>query len=111
MGALSFKDCIAADIQNVFLNQDEFAEVHTVDGRPMGVILDDDGLQQRDAARGGVHTDGLYKSRRLIYLSKADYGGRPVPGKALNLDGRVWYVVSADEDAGMLTIELEANRT
>lgn len=111
MGALSFKDCIAADIQNVFLNQEEFAEVHTVDGKPMGVILDDDGLQERDAARGGVHTDGLYKSRRLLYLSKADYGGRPVPGKALNLDGRIWYVVSADEDAGLLTIELEANRT
>ena len=111
MGALSFKDCIAADIQNVFLNQEEFADIHTVDGKPMGVILDDDGLQQRDAARGGVHTDGLYKNRRLIYLSKKDYGGRPVPGKALNLDGRIWYVVSADEDAGMLTIELEANRT
>ena len=111
MGALSFKDCIAADIQNVFLNQEEFAGVHTVDGKSMRVILDDDGLQQRDAARGGVHTDGLYKSRRLIYLSKKDYGGRPVPGKALNLDGRVWYVASADEDAGLLTIELEANRT
>ena len=111
MGALSFRDCIAADIHQVFLNEDEFAEVHTVDGKPMRVILDDDGLQERDAARGGVSTDGLYKSRRLLYLSKADYGGRPVPGKALNLDGRVWYVVSADEDAGMLTIELEANRT
>ena len=44
---LSFKDCIAADIQQVFLNEDEFAGVHTVDGRPMRVILDDDGLQQR----------------------------------------------------------------
>ena len=111
MGALSFRDCIAADIHQVFLNEDEFAEIHTVDGRPMGVILDDDGLQERDAARGGVHTDGLYKSRRLIYLSKADYGGRPVPGKAVNLARRVWYVVSADEDAGMMTIELEANGT
>ena len=111
MGALSFRDCIAADIQNVFLNQEEFAEVHTVDGKSMRVILDDDSLLERDAARGGVHTDGLYKNRRLLYLSKTDYGGRPVPGKALNLDGRVWYVVQADEDAGMLTIELEANRT
>ena len=71
MGALSFKDCIAADIQQVFLNEDEFAGVHTVDGRPMRVILDDDGLQQRDAARGGVHSEGIYNTRRLIYLSKA----------------------------------------
>ena len=56
MGALSFKDCIAADIHQVFLNEDEFAEIHTVDGKPMRVILDDDGLQQRDAARGGPYT-------------------------------------------------------
>ena len=53
MGALSFKDCIAADIQNVFLNQEEFAEIHTVDGKPMGVILDDDGLQQRATTGAG----------------------------------------------------------
>lgn len=111
MGALSFKDCIAADIQQVFLNQEEFAEVHTVDGKPMRVILDDDSLLERDAARGGVSTDGLYKTRRLLYLSKADYGGRPAPGKALNLDGRIWYVVQAEDAAGLLSIELEANRT
>ena len=111
MGALSFRDCIAADIHQVFLNEDEFAEIHTVDGKPMRAILDDDGLQQRDAARGGVHTDGLYQNRRLLYLSKADYGGRPVPGKALNLDGRIWYVVQAEDAAGLLSIELEANRT
>ena len=81
MGALSFRDCIAADIHQVFLNEDEFAEVHRVDGKPMRVILDDDGLQQRDAARGGVSTDGLYKSRRLLYLSKPTTGAGRSPAR------------------------------
>ncbi len=108
---MDFKGCIAADLHGVFLNENEFAELHTVDGKPMRVLIDDDALLERDAARGGVHTDGLYKTRRLLYLSKADYGGRPAPGKALNLDGRIWYVVQAEDAAGMLTIELEANRT
>ena len=108
---MDFKDCIAADLHGVFLNENEFAELHTVDGKPMRVLIDDDALLERDAARGGVHTDGLYKTRRLFYLSRADYGGRPAPGKALNLDGRVWRVAEASEAAGMLTIELEANRT
>lgn len=108
---MDFKDCIAADLHGVFLNKNEFAELHTVDGKPMRVLIDDDALLERDAARGGVHTDGLYKTRRLLYLSRADYGGRPAPGKALNLDGRVWRVAEASEAAGMLTIELEANRT
>ena len=108
---MDFKDCIAADLHGVFLNENEFAELHTVDGKPMRVLIDDDALLERDAARGGVHTDGLYQPRRLLYLSRADYGGRPAPGKALNLDGRVWRVAEASEAAGMLTIELEANRT
>lgn len=108
---MDFKDCIVADLHGVFLNENEFAELHTVDGKPMRVLIDDDALLERDAARGGVHTDGLYKTRRLLYLSKADYGGRPAPGKALNLDDRIWYVVQAEDAAGMLTLELEANRT
>ena len=108
---MDFKDCIAADLHGVFLNENEFAELHTVDGKPMRVLIDDDALLERDAARGGVHTDGLYKTRRLLYLSRADYGGRPAPGKALNLDGRIWYVVQAEDAAGLLSIELEANRT
>ena len=108
---MDFKDCIAADLHGVFLNENEFAELHTVDGKPMRVLIDDDALLERDAARGGVHTDGLYKTRRLLYLAKEDYGGRPAPGKALNLDGRVWRVAEASEAAGMLSIELEANRT
>ena len=32
-------------------------------------------------------------------------------GKALNLDGREYRVVQADEAAGVLTIEIEAIRT
>ena len=66
---------------------------------------------ERDAARGGVHSDGIYRVRRLLYVAKADYGGRPPSGKRLNLDGREYRVVQADDAAGMLTIEIEANRT
>ena len=28
----------------------------------------DDALLERDAARGGVHTDGTYRTRRLLYV-------------------------------------------
>ena len=100
MGAPSFKDCVAADIHGVFLNAQEFADTHTIDGREMDAVVDDDALLERDAARGGVHTDGTYRTRRLLYVSKSDYGGRPMSGKALNLDGREYRVVQADEAAG-----------
>lgn len=111
MGTPSFKDCVAHDIHGVFLNTDEFADTHMIDGREMDVIIDDDALVERDAARGGVHTDGTYRVRRLLYVDKDDYGGRPPSGKRLNLDGREYRVVQADEAAGMLSIEIEAIRT
>lgn len=88
MGAPSFKDCVAADIHGVFLNNQEFASTHTIDGKEMDAVVDDNALLERDAARGGVHSDGIYKVRRLLYVSRDDYGGRPPSGKRLVLDGR-----------------------
>ena len=104
MGAPSFKDCVAADIHGVFLNNQEFASTHTIDGKEMDAVVDDNALLERDAAR-------IYKVRRLLYVSRDDYGGRPPSGKRLVLDGREYRVVQADDDAGMLAIEIEAIRT
>ena len=111
MVPISFQECVASDLGSVFLNPTEFGEKHTIDGREMTLVLDDDALLERDAARGGVHMDGLYKTRRLIYVAKADYGGRPPSGKLLNLDDRGYRVVQAEESDGLLSIEVEAIRS
>lgn len=42
---------------------------------------------------------------------KPTMGGRPPSGKRLNLDGREYRVVQADDAAGVLSIEIEAIRT
>lgn len=34
---MTFKEAVARDIQDVFLNLSEFAEEHTVNGKPMPV--------------------------------------------------------------------------
>lgn len=33
---MTFKDIIKRDVQQTFLNVDEFSEIHTVNGKPMG---------------------------------------------------------------------------
>lgn len=114
MGAPSFKDCIAADISTVFLNRLEFAETHTVNGKEMAVLVDENELQERDkfkllgAGPGGT----AYKATRMIYVAKPDFGPRPALGALINLDGREYRVGDGTtEEAGMLAIALEANRT
>ena len=44
MGAPSFKECIAADVSNVFLNRLEFADTHTVNGKKMAALVDENEL-------------------------------------------------------------------
>ena len=54
MGAPSFKDLVAADISAVFLNGQEFADTHTIDGKPMTVVVDENELLERDKSKMGI---------------------------------------------------------
>ena len=103
MDAPTFKDCVAADISGVFLNKMEFADDHTINGKKMTALVDENELQERDkfklvgAAAGGTG----YKAVR-----------RPAMGVIVNLDGRDYRVAQGTtEEAGILAIALEANRT
>lgn len=112
MGAPTFKEQIAADISTTFLNCLEFADTHTVNGKKMAVVVDDNELLERDKAKiMAAQTEGTYKARRLVYVAKADFGPRPAQGVVLTLDGKTYKVKSCTEEAGVLAIELEAVRS
>lgn len=111
MGAPTFKECLAADLPT-FLNPDEFADIHTINGKEMTVMVDENELLERDKSKLlGAPTGGLYKSRRLIYVFRLEFGPRPANGTMLNLDGRQFKIVQSTEEAGILAIELEAVRS
>jgi hypothetical protein len=113
MSAPSFKDCVAADIAGVFLNGAEFAESHTVNGKSMTVLVDENELQERDKFKLlGAGQSGTYKATRMIYVSKAEFGPRPALGSTVILDGREYRVADGTtEEAGVLVIALEAVRS
>lgn len=106
MGAPSFKECIAADVPNVFLNRLEFADTHTVNGKKMAVLADENELLERDKGKLGVQQTGLYKSRRLIYVARSDFGPRPAIGAILTLDRQQYRIVDCKEEDGIFSIEL-----
>ena len=114
MGAPTFKDCLAADISAVFLNKMEYADDHIINGKTMTAMVDDNELQERDKFKlVGVGGGGTaYKATRMVYVAKADFGRRPALGSTVNLDGRDYRVAQGTtEEAGILAIALEANRT
>ena len=105
-----FKDIIRADIDNVFMNPDEFATLHTVNGKKMVVTIDNNELIER-AKKAKSNMDGIYVKETLIYVKAKDFGPLPAVGSVLKLDRSIFKVTNATNEDGLYSIHLEANRS
>lgn len=110
MEALSFKQAVNNDISAVFLNEDEYADPHTIDGVTMSVLIDDIELVEREK-RMKSNMDGIHARQVLIYVSASEFGSLPAQGRLLKLDGKRYTVLDATEEGGVYAITLEANRS
>ncbi len=101
---LTFKDCAAADIDNVFFNETEHADWHLIDGKRALVILVERALKDHSAhweagAKQNFDT-GLYTDWAILYIRVADYGPKPKQGKVLIVDEKRKYQIQRCEDEG-----------
>ncbi|MCF8017835.1 MAG: hypothetical protein K9L62_00420 [Vallitaleaceae bacterium] len=113
----SFKDMIAADNKNVFINPVEFAETHTViyDGvtyEDIPIVLS--GIKEKDRRQlVSDHVQGLYLVSSVMHCAASDLNG-VVPEKGTGIkinDGdffREFHVASSVNEVGMIRVELEA---
>ena len=105
----SFKELIAEDVHQVFLNTEEFSDTHTVNGKEMAVQIDDIEQIEREK-RFNQNMDGVFVQQRLIYVAADDFGPLPKQGTILRLDKRSYTVKDAIAEDGVYSITLEANR-
>ena len=118
---MSFKDMLADDIRDVFLNLDEFAEKRTVeyDGEryeDIPAVLS--GLKEKDRRQlMSDHVQGLYLVSSVLHCALDDRGGnQPEKGQRIRINDkeggegffREFYVASSVCELGMLRVELEA---
>lgn len=106
----TFKDIIRTDIDAVFMNLDEFAAIHKVNGKPMPVDVDNNELIERQK-KAKSNMDGIFSRSLLIYVKAKDFGALPSIGSALTLDGSVFLVTDATNEDGLYSIELEAAKS
>lgn len=118
---MGFKDMVAQDVQNVFLNTAEFAEYYNVqyDGTEychIPIVLE----KMRDEERQ-VYKDessmGVYRKLLTAYLSPESLNGK-IPeqgheirissGKSSNWYRDLYHIIEVDVEDGMLRIALEA---
>lgn len=105
-----FKAQILSDVQRVFLNPDEFAELHSIEGVDLLCIVNDSEGQATSATSEGMKnasTLGLASCDRLVSLATYDLGRIPLPGEKISMDGDFWYVADGvSEASGLLTLPL-----
>lgn len=107
---MNFKELIRDDISTVFLNLEEFAAIHDVNGREIPVLVDNNELIEREK-KAKSNMDGVNVKTTLIYVKARDYGALPPVGYALRLDGKVYRVTDATNEDGVYSIHLEMNRS
>lgn len=104
-----FKDAVNSDINSVFINALEFAEPHNINGKLINCVVDDDVLEERLSRTNQEYFDGVFKSRRLVFIEKDQLPHTPVVGELFRLDGHRYTVVNVAENMGVLDITIESN--
>ncbi len=107
----AFKDQITSDIKSVFLNKDEFSDIHIIDGKEMTVQVDENEAVERQARGIKLDNEGIYRKQKLIYVAESEFGELPYIGRLLHFDGKIYRVVDAVSEAGIHSITLEANKS
>jgi hypothetical protein len=100
---MGFKEQIQSDL-NIFINDNEFAEPHTIDGVQLSVVIDNDRLKERQS-----HSEYGYEGDILFFVAKSAYGAAPASGQVINFDGDIYRVSDVQEDLGMYSITLAGN--
>lgn len=103
------KDIIARDVNTVFLNMDEFAEHHSIDGVDVVAVVE--GLtSEQHLEVAGRNMDGLLTAERVVvHVASVDLPARPMYGDTVELDNRHYIVENSSDDMGIITLTLVGN--
>ena len=111
---MTFKEQIALDNKNVFMNQDEFSETHNINGKDMPCIVDNNeqiDREKRYRYNHSLYGDGVYIKQLLIYVKAEDFGPLPAIGRVLLFDRKNYIITDAINEDGIYSLCLEANNT
>lgn len=106
---MSFKDQIKQDLSDNFLNLDEFADLHRIEGKEVPVVIDSD-IMAKLSKIGDNRIHGMDEADMVIMGKASDLPENLDPGRLLNLDGREVIVVTTTSEMGLVQIAVRQNR-
>ena len=104
---MDFREMLAADLREVFLNPGEFAEAVELAGHE-GILCLCEPLTLESSEgndRPLVSYEGL-----TLYLAAADLPEDPLPDRKISFQHEDWHVLRAERDGGLLTLQLYRER-
>lgn len=115
---MSFKDMVARENAQIFMNLDEFAETHDVvyDGvvyAGISCVITQLKQQDRPVFTTRDHAQGIYLVTSVFHCPLEALGGNvPEKGTVIKISDddffRKYYVAQSGCDLGMIRLELEA---
>lgn len=106
---MSFKDQIKQDLSDIFLNLDEFADLHRIEGKEVPVVIDSD-IMAKLSKIGDNRIHGMDEADMVIMGKASDLPENLDPGRLLNLDGREVIVFTTTSEMGLVQIAVRQNR-
>ncbi len=100
-----FKDLVQSDVEDVFLNSEEFAQEHVINGDKVRCILD----KIINEAHSEDSYVGVFVNQLKIYVRTGDIL-TPEEGDLIQVDGSNHIVQSVSEEMGVLVIVADANK-
>lgn len=105
---MRFRDFLEGDIDKVFLNADEFAEEHDLNGTIAKAVVQAPTAKESFMSNGSHATDSLQGVSVFVHCKLKDIPEIPAHGNVFRLDGDIYVVNSAVEEDGLVSIELRA---
>ena len=106
---MSFKDQIKQDLSDIFLNLDEFADLHRIEGKEVPVVIDSD-IMAKLSKIGYKRIHGMDEADMVIMGKASDLPENLDPGRLLNLEGSEVIFVTTTSEMGLVQIAVRQNR-
>lgn len=105
----SLKEDMAEDLDSVFLDFEEFADLHEVNGKEIPILLDEEKMERIRRLQGDIQ-DGVYQDEIFFFARERDLGPDIRVNALFTLDGREKFVHSAKLTEGLWSIVLGRRR-
>ena len=107
---MNFKEAYLEDLGNAFFDLEEFASIHTIDGKERTVVLIDMSVEEARTLYGRSSSvlnpkeTAIMKSSYVIYIRESEVERKLSVNAMINLDGRKYFIQEVTHTEAMYRV-------